>query len=96
MFPFNPFANQRLIFFLAKFFEKVGGNVWWICFKALILHPLSREKGNAVEILEQREGNEQPVNKNFLKNISQKVLPVQNKALPLYPLSQRKPRRRVL
>ena len=64
-----------------------------ICFKALILHPLSREKGNAVEILEQRKGYEQPVNKNFLKNISQKVLPVQNKALPLYPLLQRKPRR---
>ena len=96
MFPSNSFANQRLIFFLAKFFKKVGRNVWRICFKALILHPLSREKGNAVEILEQREGNEQPVNKNFPKNISQKVLPVRNKALPLYPLSQRKPRRRVL
>ena len=96
MLPSNSFANQRLIFSLANFFKKVGRNVWLICFKALILHPLSREKGNAVEILEQRKGYEQPVNKNFLKNISQKVLPVQNKALPLYPLSQRKPRRRVL
>ena len=96
MIPFNSFANQRVIFFLTNSFKKVGRNVWLICFKALILHPLSREKGNAVEILEQRKGYEQPVNENFLKNISQKVLPVQNKALPLYPLSQRKPRRRVL
>ena len=96
MFPSNSFANQRLIFFLANSFKKVGGNVWLICFKALILHPLSREKGDAVEILEQRKGYEQPVNENFLKNISQKVLPVQNKALLLYPLSQRKPKRSVL
>ena len=58
MFPSNSFANQRLIFSLANFLKKVGGNVWLICFKALILHLLSREKGDAVEILEQRKGYE--------------------------------------
>ena len=40
-------------------------NVWLICFKALILHPLSREKGNAVEILEQRKGYEPRSMKTF-------------------------------
>ena len=65
MFSVNSFANQRLIFFLANSFKKVGGNVWLICFKALILHPLSREKGNAVEILEQRKGYEPRLMKTF-------------------------------
>ena len=65
MFPSNSFANQRLIFSLANFFKKVGGNVWLICFKALILHPLSREKGDAVEILEQRKGYEPRLMKTF-------------------------------
>ena len=67
MFSVNSFANQRLIFFLANSFKKVGGNVWLICFKALILHPLSREKGNAVEILEQRKGYEPKLIKTFRK-----------------------------
>ena len=65
MFPSNSFANQRLIFFLANSFKKVGMNVWLICFKALILRPLSREKGDAVEILEQREGSEPKLIKTF-------------------------------
>ena len=65
MFPSNSFANQRLIFSLANFLKKVGGNVWLICFKALILHPLSREKGDAVEMLEQRKGYEPKLIKTF-------------------------------
>ena len=65
MFSVNSFANQRLIFFLANSFKKVGMNVWLICFKALILHPLSREKGDAVEILEQRKGYEPKLMKTF-------------------------------
>ena len=65
MFSVNSFANQRLIFFLANSFKKVGLNVWLICFKALILHPLSREKGNAVEMLEQRKGSEPKLIKTF-------------------------------
>ena len=65
MFPSNSFANQRLIFSLANFLKKVGRNVWLICFKALILHLLSREKGDAVEILERRKGYEPRLMKTF-------------------------------
>ena len=75
---------------LQKSLKKVGMKVWWICFKALILHPLSRERGYSWHA-EKEKGNERPVDKNFLKIFLQKVLVVQKFALPLHPLSKRKP-----
>ena len=36
---------------LQKSQKKPCMKVWWICFKALILHPLSREKGDTVDML---------------------------------------------
>ena len=36
---------------LQKSLKKPCMKVWWICFKALILHPLSREKGDTVDML---------------------------------------------
>ena len=47
----NPSTNQRLSEKIAKKCKKVGGNIWQICCKAVILHPLSREKRRWVEIL---------------------------------------------
>ena len=31
---------------LQKSLKKLGTKIWWICFKAVILHPLSGEKGD--------------------------------------------------
>ena len=47
----NPSTNQRLSKNFAKKYKKVGGNIWQICCKAVILHPLSREKRRWVEML---------------------------------------------
>ena len=47
----NPSTNQRLSKNFAKKYKKVGGNIWQICCKAVILHPLSREKRGWVEML---------------------------------------------
>ena len=47
----NPSTNQRLSEKIAKKCKKVGGNIWQICCKAVILHPLSREKRGWVEML---------------------------------------------
>ena len=42
----NPFENQLLAGKFQKRMKKVCGNVWFVCYKAVILHPLSREKGD--------------------------------------------------
>ena len=47
----NPSTNQRLSKNFAKKYKKVGGNIWQICCKAVILHPLSRGKRRWVEML---------------------------------------------
>ena len=46
-------------------------NIWWICCKAVILHPLSRGKRDEVEILKQREGKTdfRFEKQNFQKNL---------------------------
>ena len=55
------------------------------------MHPLSRGKRDEVEILKQREGKTDfRFEKKFSKKL-EKVLVVQKKALPLHPLSERKP-----
>ena len=88
----NPSTNQRLSEKIAKTLKKVVANIWQICCKAVILHPLSREKRRWVEIL--NKGTEtwaSTSKKNFFENFFWKVLVVQKKALPLHPLSERKP-----
>ena len=47
----NGATNQRLSEKIAKKCKKVGGNIWQICCKAVILHPLSRGKRDEVEML---------------------------------------------
>ena len=47
----NPSTNQRLSEKIAKKCKKVGVKIWQICCKAVILHPLSREKRDEVEML---------------------------------------------
>ena len=44
-------TNQQVSGKVAKKCKKVGLNIWWICCKAVILHPLSREKRGGNEIL---------------------------------------------
>ena len=51
--------------------KKVGMKIWWICCKAVILHPLSREKRGAHEILNRGQGFEPyRLKKNFFKKTS--------------------------
>ena len=72
--------------------KKVGMNIWRICCKAVILHPLSRGKRDEVEMLKQREGKTDfRFEKQNCQKKLEKVLVVQKKALPLHPLSERKP-----
>ena len=44
-------TNQRVSGKVAEKCKKVGLNIWWICCKAVILHPLSRGKRDEVEML---------------------------------------------
>ena len=44
-------ANQRVSEKEIEKCKKVGLNIWWICCKAVILHPLSRGKRDEVEML---------------------------------------------
>ena len=67
----NPSTNQRLSEKIAKKCKKVVANIWQICCKAVILHPLSREKRRWVEIL--NKGTEKRTStskKTFLKKTS--------------------------
>jgi len=72
--------------------EKSAESIWQICCKAVLLHPLSREKRGTVEMLKRDEVLNLPLQeKLFFENFFRKVLVVQKLALPLHPLSQRKP-----
>ena len=42
----NPFENQLLAGKFQKRMKKECNNVWFVCYKAVFLHPLSREKGD--------------------------------------------------
>ena len=44
-------TNQRLSEKIAETLKKVVANIWQICCKAVILHPLSRGKRDRVEML---------------------------------------------
>ena len=44
-------TNQRVSGKVAEKWKKVGLNIWRICCKAVILHPLSRGKRDEVEML---------------------------------------------
>ena len=81
---------------LQKSLKKPCMKVWWICFKALILHPLSREKGDTVDMLRREKVMNDRLMKTFWNFFFKKVLVVQKFALSLHPLSKRKPIRRVL
>ena len=47
----NPSTNQRVSKKFAESLKKVVANIWRLCCKAVILHPLSREKRGSNEIL---------------------------------------------
>ena len=49
----NPSTNQRVSKKFAESLKKVVANIWQICCKAVILHPLSRGKRDEVEILKE-------------------------------------------
>ena len=69
----NPSTNQRVSKKFAESLKKVVANIWQICCKAVILHPLSREKRRWVEIL--NKGTEtwaSTSKKTFLKISSEK------------------------
>ena len=85
------FENQRVKWKDANFQQKSVSYVWYICRKAVLLHPLSREKRRWVEMLKTGIRSWTTDRKNFLKIFSWKVLVVQKIALPLHPLSERKP-----
>ena len=64
----NPSTNQRLSEKFAESLKKVVANIWQICCKAVILHPLSREKRGSNEILKHWWGNGPPaLKKKFFK-----------------------------
>ena len=72
--------------------RKSASRIWSICCKTVLLHPLSREKRGTVEMLERNEVLSLPLQeKTFFENFFRKVLVVQKLALPLHPLSERKP-----
>ena len=66
-FPKSFLPTSLRISVLQKSLEKVGMKVWWICFKALILHPLSREKGDTVDMLRRKKVMNDRLIKTFWK-----------------------------
>ena len=95
-FPKSSLPTSLRISVLQKSLKKPCMKVWWICFKALILHPLSREKGDTVDMLRREKVMNDRLMKTFWNFFFKKVLVVQKFALSLHPLSKRKPIRRVL
>ena len=72
------FENQPLSRYPRKKHEKRVANAWSICCKAVILHPLSREKRGTVEMLNRDGVLNLPLQKKlFLKKKLRKVLVVQ-------------------
>ena len=66
-FPKSFLPTSLRISVLQKSLKKVGMKVWWICFKALILHPLSREKGDTVDMLRREKVMNDRLMKTFWK-----------------------------
>ena len=71
------FEYQRLRRKFAKKYKKRVADVWRICRKAVILHPLSREKRGTVEILNKDGVLNLPLQKKLFKKNFEKVLVVQ-------------------
>ena len=63
------FVNQRLRRITTKKSKKSVFIVWCICCKAVILHPLSREKRGTVEMMNKDGVLNLPLQKNFLKKL---------------------------
>ena len=77
----NPSTNQRLSEKIAKTLKKVVANIWQICCKAVILHPLSREKRRWVEMLNKGTETWASISKKtFLKISSEKFWWFKNKS----------------
>ena len=65
------FDNQRVMKNFAETWRKSGRIVWQICYKALILHPQSREMRTEVEILNEGQVlNFTALKKTFFKKTS--------------------------
>ena len=65
-----------------NFLKKSGGNVWKLCFTALLLHPLSR--GKVTRTARHGDGPGRKKEKNFRKSLA-----VQKNSLPLRLRSER-------
>ena len=74
---YSMFENQRLSEKVAFSYEKSAWSIWRICCKAVILHPLSREKRRWVEMLNGDEVLDRRPSRIFFWKKLQKVLVVQ-------------------
>ena len=66
------FENQRVKRSIAKKSKKSVFIVWRICCKAVILHPLSREKRGTVEMLKRNRVLNLPLQKTFFEKKTSK------------------------
>ena len=66
-FPKSSLPTSLRISVLQKSLKKPCMKVWWICFKALILHPLSREKEDTVDMLRREKVMNDRLIKTFWK-----------------------------
>ena len=66
------FVNQLLTGVTAKNYKKSVPSVWWVCGKALPLHPQSRERRGKLEMVKTEMRLEAHL-KNFLKKNFGKV-----------------------
>ena len=82
------FVNQRVTWRYAKTLQKSVSHVWWVCEKALPLHPQSREMRQWLKYWKWSQGLPTSSKKNFLKNFFEKVWWLEIKSLPLHPLSK--------
>ena len=62
------FENQLLTVELQKSMRKSASRIWSICCKAVLLHPLSREKRGTVDMLERNEVLNLPLQETFFEN----------------------------
>jgi hypothetical protein len=61
----DTFVNQQVIRIAAKKYEKSVSGVWWVCGKALPLHPQSREIRGKLEMVKTKMRFETHFKKNF-------------------------------
>ena len=69
---YDIFVNQLLTGVTAKNYKKSVPSVWWVCGKALPLHPQSREIRGKLEMVKTKMRLETHFKKNFLKKTSKK------------------------